>query len=79
MEIIELPEDNSMDILSPKGTKVIFSGNGGWDHDILNARKYLTIGVKYTVLDIRVDDWFSYVVLQEFPHLEFNTVMFDKI
>lgn len=79
MEVIEIPEDNSMDIFSKKGTIVKFSANGGWPNDIIKAKKVLEIGKEYIVSSVKVGAWFSYVTLQEFPDLEFNTTMFDKI
>jgi len=80
MDIIEIPEDNSMDIYSEKGTKIIFTASGGWDYDKTNAEKRgLILGEKYTVEKTKIGTWFSFVELEEFPNLEFNTMLFDKI
>lgn len=79
MNVIDLPEDNTMDIYSEKGTKVVFSGEGGWEKENKDALGILEVGKTYTVLYTRVGGWFSRVTLEEFPDLEFNTVMFNKI
>lgn len=78
MEIIEIPEYNSMDIFSPKGTKIVFSAGGGVDSDIIKGNKFLEIGKEYTVSKVKVSDWFSFVTLEEFPDEEFNTAMFTN-
>ncbi len=76
--VLELPEDNSMDIYSESGTKVVFAGEGGWKAQITEAKKVLTIGETYTVSQTRVGGFYSYVTLKEFPDFEFNTTMFNK-
>ena len=80
--IVEFPENEDMQTMSlnsKKGTKVKFTGIGGWDFDKNFARKHLSVGGNYTISKIRVSGWYSYVTLEEFPDLEFNTVMFDKV
>ena len=79
MDAIEFPEDNSMDIYSKQGTKVRYLANGGFDTDIERASKYLVIGKIYTVRSVFVGGWFSYVTLEEFPNMDFNTTLFDKV
>lgn len=65
-----------MDIKAKKGTKVTFNGSGGYDCDVPNAiRDGLVVGKSYTVKSIDIQEWISYVSLQEVSG-SFNTVMF---
>lgn len=69
----------SMDIYSKPGTRVRFTGFGGYDLDQKHARQHLMIGSTYTVSKIDVSDWSSMVHLREVPGNGFNTVMFSEV
>ncbi len=68
----------SMDIHSKPGTQIIFAYPGnGMRHDQKVAEDYLEVGKEYTVKMIRIENWHSYVWLEEFPNKPFNSVMFS--
>lgn len=71
----------SMNIYSPKGTKVegIFVNGelwNGYEIDKENASKYIKENIIYTVDHIDVDRSHSDVFLEEFPGIAFNSVHF---
>ena len=69
-----------MDIHTPPGDKVIFTGVGGYDWDKEVARECgLEMGKMYTVELIDIDRWKSTVFLKEVPQRGFNTVMFRNM
>ena len=39
----------------------------------------LTIGQKYTLVDVEVHSWHTIVELKEFPGVQFNSVLFEEI
>lgn len=39
----------------------------------------LTVGEKYTVIDVEVHSWHTLVTLREFPDKQFNSVLFEEI
>ena len=66
-----------MNIYAEKGTRVVFTGEGGYDSDRDFARKMgLNEGETYTVSKTRVENWVSYVTLVGYDG-EFNTTMFS--
>jgi len=67
-----------MNIYAKPGTKVVFTGEGGYIFDNAKAREKLTIGKQYTVKHIVVYDWFTHVyfVEEEGP---FNSVLFEDV
>lgn len=65
-----------MGIYSPRGTRVRFTGYGGYDHDQKHARQHLNVGNIYTVESTDVGDWSTRICLQEVPGQRFNSVMF---
>lgn len=69
----------SMDIYSEKGTKVVYTGQGGYDSDKEHAKKYLTEGSLYTIHSTDVGSWHTWIQLEEFPGKTFNSVMFDNL
>jgi hypothetical protein len=71
--------ENSMDIYSKKGTKVKYTGEGGYDHHKKHADKYLKTGETYTVDYTDVGGWHTDVYLEEVPTQAFNSVHFVKI
>ncbi len=68
-----------MEINAKKGTKVLFTGKGGYDDDNKYANKYLKIGQIYVVDFIRIYNWTTDVTLIGFPEKKFNSVHFDDI
>ena len=68
----------SMDIHSPKGTKVIYDQlNAGYDHDQETCREHLEFGKTYTVEYTEVHSWHTQVWLQEVPDVPFNSAVFS--
>lgn len=76
---VKLPEEETMDIYSPPGTKVRFNNYGGYPKDSEKARKFLTLGQVYTVRETEVDNWRTDVCLREFPGERFNHTLFVKV
>jgi hypothetical protein len=69
-----------MNIYAKKGDKVKFLNKNGHDHQPPNAVKAgLIEGEFYTVKSVDVGGYSSTVLLEEFPLLWFNTVMFDDV
>lgn len=64
---------------SPKGRKVRFLDENGWDSDLERARKFFNKGDILTVEEIHVGRSSSEVIFQEFPDKMFNTVMFEDV
>lgn len=67
-----------MDIYSKEGTKVKYMNKNGYEGDREYANKFLKEGKVYTVEDIEVGGFMSYVYLKEFPSKPFNSVMFKE-
>lgn len=68
-----------MDIYAKLGTKVKFTGEGGYDNDRHFAFSHMDVGEVYTVKGITVGNWLSYVEFEELPGNRFNTVMFEEV
>jgi len=68
-----------MDIYSSIGTKVTFLDRNGTEFDRIEAEKILKVGEIYTIADIEIHDWISYVTLEEVQGKTFNSVMFDNL
>lgn len=67
----------TMNIYAPRGAKVVFLNQNGYDHDLEHARSCgLVEGHTYTVDRTVVHSWITDVYLQEFPDIPFNSVMF---
>jgi hypothetical protein len=66
-----------MDIYAEKGTKVKYTGNGGYQGDKDHANNYLKVGETYTVLTTKVSGWCTDVFLKELPNQCFNSVHFE--
>lgn len=69
----------AMDIYSKPGTRVRFTGHGGYDHHKEHANKFLTVDQVYTVERTEVGGWHTDIYLEGFPHEGFNSVMFAII
>lgn len=67
-----------MDIYSKPGTKVVFTGEGGYDADREFAAIYMEIGDVLTVKSIDVGNWASLVEFEEILNVKFNTAMFEE-
>ena len=65
-----------MDIYAKEGTKVKYTGTGGYDHHKEHANKYLKKDEIYTVLRTEVGGWHTDVFLQEVPNQCFNSTHF---
>ena len=57
-----------MNIYSEKGTRVKYTGTGGYDSHKEHANKYLKVGETYTVLNTNVSGWHTDVFLKEVPN-----------
>jgi hypothetical protein len=68
-----------MNIDSPKGTKIKFTANGGYDKDKISALKILRYNKIYTVDIVFAKDYDSRVRLKEFPNNYFNICLFEKV
>lgn len=69
--------DLMMDIYSPEGARVVFTGQGGYEGERANARETLTVGATYTVDRTDVSSYHTGVHLKEFPGRVFNSVLFN--
>ena len=65
-----------IDIYSKEGTKVKYTGKGGYEHHKKHADKYLKVGETYTVDHTDVGGWHTDVYLKEVPSQCFNSVHF---
>jgi len=66
----------SMDIYSPIGTRVRYTGRGGTQSDKDHANKHLTVDKVYTLAKSEVGGWQTIVYFIEVPDIGFNSVMF---
>jgi hypothetical protein len=65
-----------IDIYSEEGTKVKYTGKGGYDHHKEHANKHLKVGEIYTIDHTDVGGWHTDVYLKEVPNQAFNSVHF---
>ena len=70
----------SIDIHSPKGTKIRFVVPDPltWGVDANNAKR-LILGEIYTVEKTEIHSWHTKLYLQEVPGIPFSTVWFDEV
>lgn len=62
---------------SERGCRVkVKSVTNGWNSDIEKAQKYFNVGDVYTVENVEIGGFISYLTLKEFPNIKFNTVNF---
>lgn len=73
---IEVKDQEPIDIYSKEGTKVKYTGKGGYDHHKEHANKHLKIGDIYTIDHTDVHAWNTNVYLKEIPNEGFNSVHF---
>ncbi len=70
----------TMSLDTPQGSKVQYAyPTNGYRSDQFHAVTHLTVGETYTVQYIDIGSTQSSVILEEFPHTEFNTVMFAPV
>lgn len=67
---------DQIDIDTPGGAKVRFTGHGGYTHHQEHAAKHLTVGAIYTIEKTDIGAWHTDVYLREVPGEAFNSVMF---
>ncbi|MEK0313719.1 hypothetical protein [Cohnella sp. 56] len=60
------------------GSKIRFTGKGGYDSENERANRMLVVGESYTLESIDVGGWRSEVHLKEIPGARFNSVMFQN-
>lgn len=68
-------EDVPLD--APPGTRIKFHGEGGYDSGAF-ARGLLVVGETYSLKSMDVDDWESFVEVEEVPG-RFNSVHFELV
>ncbi len=68
-----------MNIYAKEGTKVVYTGKGGYDHHIDHANKYLKIDETYTVDYTIVGRGHTDVYFKELPGKGFNSVHFKDL
>ena len=59
-----------------EGTKVKYTGEGGYAHHKEHANKHLKVGEVYTIDQTDVGEWHTDVYLKEVPNQAFNSVHF---
>lgn len=78
--MFDFPEDNTMDINTPIGSKVRFSfPENGVCSDVEIAKKYLNENEIYTIKNIYISGCRTNIIFEEFPGIEFNSVQFENI
>ena len=65
--------------ISPKGRKVIFLNDNGYDIQREIANRYFSKNTILTIKEIYVGRGSSEVEFEEFPNKKFNTVMFADV
>ena len=67
-----------MDIFNPKERKVVCTKK--YDTSPYSCPyELLEIGKEYTVTNVDVYGWYTYLTLKEFPDKRFNSVLFDEV
>jgi len=65
--------------ISPKGRKVIFLNDNGYDIQREIANRYFSKDTILTIKEIYIGRSSSEVEFEEFPNKKFNTVMFADV
>ena len=68
-----------MRVNAPKGQKVRYLDEHGYESDLITARRYLVKDNEYTVEKTDVGSWRTSVYLQEYPDIPFNSVHFEEL
>lgn len=67
-----------MDIFNSKERKVVCTKK--YDTSPYSCPyELLEIGKEYTVTNVDVYGWYTYLTLKEFPDKQFNSVLFDEV
>lgn len=69
----------SMNIYAKPGTKVRYTGTGGYDAQRQLATKHIEVGQILTVKETNIDKFMTYVEFEEIPNMRFNSVMFVEV
>ena len=68
----------SIPLDTPIGTKIVFTGNGGYEIEVVSAiDKGFRIGEQYTLSALHVGGWSSRLEVVEGVFGSFNTCMFE--
>jgi hypothetical protein len=68
-----------MDLSTPVGSKIRFNPhNNGYELERKKALETLEVNKLYTLAILDVGQSHSVVVIDEFPHLYFNSVLFEN-
>lgn len=68
-----------MNIWNNKKRKIRCIDNSDDTWVIKGTGHLLTVGKVYTVIDIKIHGWYTRISLEEFPDIEFNSVLFEDI
>lgn len=68
-----------MDIGNNKERQVVCVDNEARSTFHLENANLLTVGERYTVIDVEVHSWHTLVTLKEFPNEQFNSVLFEEV
>lgn len=69
-----------MQLTSEPGDKVVFANpTAGYEGDQVLAKKYLRENEEYTLSNIDVQNWITFVTFAEVPGVEFNSVLFENV
>ena len=68
-----------MNIYAEEGSRVIYTGKGGYDYHRETANNHLTVGNTYEVYFTDVGGWHTDVYLKGFETIPFNSVMFEDV
>lgn len=69
-----------MDIFNNETRKIVCINNddsNAWGFS--GTGHLLTVGIEYTLIDIEVHGWHTVIELEEFPNIQFNSVLFEEI
>lgn len=68
-----------MNIYAEEGTKVKYTGQGGYESDLTYASQYLKVGSIYIVEQTKIGNWNTDVLLKGFGNRRFNSVHFEDV
>lgn len=69
-----------MNIFNNETRKIICINNddsGAWGFS--GTGHLLTVGIEYTLVNVEVHGWHTRVELEEFPNVQFNSILFEEI
>lgn len=69
-----------MDIFNNEIRKIVCIDNDDSDAwGFSGTGHLLTVGTEYTLVDVDVHGWHTRVELEEFPNVQFNSILFKEI